>query len=45
MRDAASKDEKLLKQAQERAKIVLEENIRQVGNLKTGEYTINWNLK
>jgi hypothetical protein len=45
MRESASKDEKLLKQAQERAKIVLEENIRQVGNLKTGEYTINWNLK
>lgn len=44
MKQSAAKDENLLSTAQERAKIVLEENIRQFSKLKENQYVINWKL-
>ena len=44
MKKNAQEDQELLKLAQNRAKIVLEENIRQFSMLKENQYVINWKL-
>lgn len=44
MKKETSNDANLLKQAQQRAKIVLEENIRQLSGLNEEDYQINWKL-
>lgn len=42
MKLAASNDNELLSLAQKRAKIIIEENIRQLSNLNEKKYNINW---
>ncbi len=42
MKNLASTDTELLAMAQKRAKVVIEENIKQFSGLNEGKYTINW---
>ncbi len=42
MKLTASKDEELLAIAQQRAKIIIEENINQLSGLSASKYSINW---
>jgi hypothetical protein len=42
MKENAKNDEELLLKAQQRAKIVIEENINQFSGLNKNDYTINW---
>ena len=42
MKENASKDNELLSLAQKRAKVILEENIKEFSKLNDNEYTINW---
>lgn len=42
MKDSASQDSELLSLAQQRAKVIIEENIRQFSKLKDNQYTISW---
>jgi len=42
MKKAASNDEELLAIAQKRAKVVIEENIREFSKLNDNSYSINW---
>ena len=42
IKDEASNDKDLLSIAQKRAKVILEENIRQLSGLSDKEYNINW---
>lgn len=42
IKDSASKDEELLSLAQKRAKVVIEENIREFSKLNDNQYVINW---
>ena len=42
MKEAVNKDEELLDLARRRAKIIVEENIRQVIGLSDNAYSITW---
>ena len=42
MKEAAANNNELLSVAQKRAKVILEENIKQFSNLSEDKYTINW---
>ncbi len=42
MKESASQDEELLSLAQKRAKVIIEENIKQFSGLSENSYTINW---
>ena len=42
IKDDASNNKDLLSIAQKRAKVILEENIRQLSGLSDNEYNINW---
>ena len=42
MMENASKDEELLSKAQERAKLIIEENIKQFSGLNQKDYSVNW---
>ena len=42
IKNSASKDEELLSLAQKRAKVIIEENIKEFSKLNDDKYTINW---
>lgn len=45
MKNLAENDKKLLRLAQNRAKAILAENIKQVVGLSENKYSINWKLE